>query len=209
MKARPPNSFRKPPRHVPTLTEVVTEMPVSAPVMAAAEEAEADPAAAKTAQAQVQAVPSVPGQPGPETASALDEEAAPASEPAAPALPEVSAAPAFLVAPAGIFAPAPSASPVHAAVAPNLPLAAPGADPVAPRRLWLPDVLEEAVVHRVMQRVDIGLDQRLRDAIATVVQEQTRSLLPRLREEVESVVRQVVYEAMAEEVADRPGRKPH
>ena len=98
---------------------------------------------------------------------------------------------------------------MHAAVAPNLPLAAPGADPVAPRRLWLPDVLEEAVVHRVMQRVDIGLDQRLREAIATVVQEQTRSLLPRLREEVESVVRQVVYEAMAEEVADRPGRKPH
>ena len=94
-------------------------------------------------------------------------------------------------------------------MAPNLPLAVPGADTVAPRRLWLPDVFEEAVVHRVMQRVDIGLDQRLREAIATVVQEQTRSLLPRLREEVESVVRQVVYEAMAEEVADRPGRKPH
>ena len=74
-------------------------------------------------------------------------------------------------------------------------------------RLWPPDVLEEAVVHRVMQRVDIGLEQRLRDAIATVVQEQTRSLLPRLREEVESVVRQVVYEAVADEVAADPARK--
>ena len=77
------------------------------------------------------------------------------------------------------------------------------------RELWLTDVLEEAVVHRVLQRVDIGLDQRLRDAIATVVQEQTRSLLPRLREEVESVVRQVVYEAMADEVANGSARKPH
>ena len=60
---------------------------------------------------------------------------------------------------------------------------------------------EEYVVHRVMQRVDVGLDQHLRDAIATVVTEQTRSLLPRLREEVESVVRHVVYEAVADELA--------
>ena len=60
---------------------------------------------------------------------------------------------------------------------------------------------EEYVVHRVMQRVDVGLDQRLRDAIATVLSEQTRSLLPRLREEVESVVRHVVYEAVADELA--------
>ena len=60
---------------------------------------------------------------------------------------------------------------------------------------------EEYVVHRVMQRLDVALDQRLRDAIATVVNEQTRSLLPRLREEVESVLRQVVYEAVADELA--------
>ena len=60
---------------------------------------------------------------------------------------------------------------------------------------------EEYLVHRVMQRVDVGLDQHLRDAIATVLAEQTRSLLPRLREEVESVVRQVVYEAVADELA--------
>ena len=66
---------------------------------------------------------------------------------------------------------------------------------------WFPDVLEEALVHRVMQRIDIGLEQRLRDAIATVLQEQTRSLLPRLREEVESVVRQVICEAVADEMA--------
>ncbi|MGB3879332.1 MAG: hypothetical protein WA955_02040 [Diaphorobacter nitroreducens] len=79
------------------------------------------------------------------------------------------------------------------------PLAAPA--PVAPLPAGLPYGFEEYVVHRVMQRVDVVLDQRLREAIAVVVQEQTRSMVPRLREEVESVVRQAVYEAVAEELA--------
>lgn len=77
--------------------------------------------------------------------------------------------------------------------------------PDAPAALAAPAVpedTEEAIVHRVMQRVDMALDQRLREAIALVVQEQTRSLLPRLREEVESVLRQTVYEAVAEELAE-------
>ncbi|MBF5004275.1 hypothetical protein [Diaphorobacter caeni] len=65
----------------------------------------------------------------------------------------------------------------------------------------LPDGYEEYVVHRVMQRVDVLLEQRLREAIALVIQEQTRSIVPRLREEVESVVRQSVYEAVADELA--------
>lgn len=74
--------------------------------------------------------------------------------------------------------------------------------PTAPTAaLQRPEGIEELLVHRVMQRVDVELDQRLRDAIATVVQEQTRSVLPRLREEIESVVRQVVYEAVADELA--------
>ena len=72
---------------------------------------------------------------------------------------------------------------------------------VTPTARLLQPGFEEYVVHRVMQRVDVGLEQHLRDAIATVVQEQTRSLLPRLREEVESVVRHVVYEAVADELA--------
>lgn len=66
--------------------------------------------------------------------------------------------------------------------------------------LQLPEGFEEHLVHRVMQRVDVELDLRLRDAIATVVQEQTRSMVPRLREEVESVVRHAVYEAVAQEL---------
>ncbi len=83
-----------------------------------------------------------------------------------------------------------------------LPSDAPAAlTPVVPAPV-VPEGTEEAIVHRVMQRVDMALDQRLREAIALVVQEQTRSLLPRLREEVESVLRQTVYEAVAEELAE-------
>lgn len=70
----------------------------------------------------------------------------------------------------------------------------------------LPDGFEEHMVHRVMQRVDVMLEKRLREAIALVVQEQTRSVLPRLREEIESVVRHSVYEAVAEELAG--GQQP-
>ena len=54
---------------------------------------------------------------------------------------------------------------------------------VRPPARSLPEGTEEYMVHRVMQRVDVVLDQRLREAIATVVQEQTRSVLPRLRED--------------------------
>jgi hypothetical protein len=88
--------------------------------------------------------------------------------------------------------------------APAMPVAAAAAGPNAGQPAAaraLPEGMEEYMVHRVMQRVDVVLDQRLRDAIAIVVQEQTRSVLPRLREEIESVVRHAVYEAVADELA--------
>lgn len=59
---------------------------------------------------------------------------------------------------------------------------------------------EEQLVHRVMQRVDALLEQRVRQAVAHVIEEQTRSLLPRLREELDSVVRGSVSEALAQEL---------
>lgn len=65
-----------------------------------------------------------------------------------------------------------------------------------------PQGLEECMVHRVMQRVDVMLDQKLHDAIALVVEEQIRTLMPRLREEIESVVDSVVRPAVCEAVAD-------
>jgi hypothetical protein len=72
-----------------------------------------------------------------------------------------------------------------------------------------PQVTEEYLVHRLMQRVDLVLDQRLKEAISLVVQEQTRSIVLRLREEVETVVRQAVYEAVEDELAQQvKGKEP-
>lgn len=98
---------------------------------------------------------------------------------------------------AGVVPAPPPSSPVPAV--PSVPLV-----PQPARRL--PDDIEEQLIHRVMQRVDVVLDLRLREAIATVVQEQTRSIGPRLREEVESVVRDAVYEAVAQELSGSEGK---
>lgn len=115
------------------------------------------------------------------------------------------------VAPVGEVVPADLVVPVVQAVvaeAAAAPTPASPAMPTAPtmESIWdshAQQVTEEYLVHRLMQRVDLVLDQRLRDAIATVVQQQTRSIVVRLREEVESVVRQAVYEAVADELAFR------
>lgn len=60
---------------------------------------------------------------------------------------------------------------------------------------------EEQLVHRIMQRVDLSLERRLREAIATTVLDQTRLLAPLLREEIELVVRESVSQALAEELS--------
>lgn len=94
-------------------------------------------------------------------------------------------------------------APAHAAPATPTPPSAALPEGLAAPTLTAADFsgIEEMVIHRIIQRVDVVLDQRLREAIATVVQEQTRSMVPRLREEVESVVRHAVYEAVADELA--------
>jgi len=60
---------------------------------------------------------------------------------------------------------------------------------------------QEQLIRRVMQRVDLTLERRLREAIAATVIEQTRSIGPLLREEIEQVVRQTVSQAFAEEAS--------
>jgi hypothetical protein len=60
---------------------------------------------------------------------------------------------------------------------------------------------EEQIVHRVMQRIDLTLDRRLREAIGATVLEHTRLLGPLLREEIEAAVRQTVSQALAEELS--------
>ena len=63
-----------------------------------------------------------------------------------------------------------------------------------------PVQLEDQIVHRVMQRVDLVLERRLREAVAQVILSQTQTLGPRLREEIELVVRESVSQAVAHEL---------
>ena len=69
-----------------------------------------------------------------------------------------------------------------------------------------PSLSQEQLIQRVMQRVDLTLDRRLREAIAATVLEQTRALGPALREEIEAVVRETVAQAFEDEIA-QPKRK--
>jgi hypothetical protein len=62
--------------------------------------------------------------------------------------------------------------------------------------------LQDDLVQRVMQRVDLLLERRVREAVATgASSSRHQDLLPQLREEIESVVRHAVYEAVADELA--------
>ncbi|HVE52295.1 MAG TPA: hypothetical protein VNB23_02800 [Ramlibacter sp.] len=69
-----------------------------------------------------------------------------------------------------------------------------------------PGVSQEQIAQRVLQRVDLVLERRVREAIATVVLEQSKLLTPLLRERIEGVVRQVVAEAVADEMQARAQR---
>lgn len=54
-----------------------------------------------------------------------------------------------------------------------------------------------ALVQHIMKQVDGVLDRRLREAISRQVLVQSQVLTPRLREEIESLVRHSVAEALA------------
>lgn len=185
---------KTPPRFVPTLTEVV-QVPGVVPGVAS------DPTAARIADTSSMHHPRAPVVQPPSVRQGMVPPATGAS-PVRPLTPSLAAPAAAL--PAGAsrtLSPSASMRAGTQQVQPA-PVAKPPPSPsVLSTVRASSEGLEEYMVHRVMQRVDVVLDQRLRDAIATVVQEQTRSVLPRLREEIESVVRNAVYEAVAEELA--------
>lgn len=76
--------------------------------------------------------------------------------------------------------------------------------PAVPARAAV-EQFEDQIIHRVMQRVDVALERSLHDAVAAMVLQHTHALVPRLREEIEFVVRQAVADAVARELA---GRQP-
>ena len=67
--------------------------------------------------------------------------------------------------------------------------------------------IENQLVQRVLQRVDITLERRLREALGQLILEQTERLVPQLREEIESVVRQSISQAFAQEL-DNDKKRP-
>lgn len=68
--------------------------------------------------------------------------------------------------------------------------------------------LEEQLLHRVMQRVDLRLEERLSDVVAAAVQAQLDLMVPRLRNEIEDVLRTLVTESLALELQEKPGSNP-
>lgn len=80
----------------------------------------------------------------------------------------------------------------------------PAALPAVDAAAATPTLSQEEMVRRVMERVDATFEQRLREALAAAVIEQTRALGPLLREQIEAVVRQAVAEAFQEEAARPP-----
>ena len=63
--------------------------------------------------------------------------------------------------------------------------------------------LQEQMVHRVMQRVDLTLDRLLRETVGRLVLEHTQALAPSLRDEIEIMVRQSVNQAFEQELASQ------
>lgn len=66
-----------------------------------------------------------------------------------------------------------------------------------------PSFSEEEMTQRVLQRVDLVLDRRLREAIGSVILEQTSALGPMLRARLEAVVREAVSDALVQEMQSR------
>ena len=69
------------------------------------------------------------------------------------------------------------------------------------------EALQRQIVQRVLHRVDVTLDRRLREAVGALVMEQTQNLAPLLREHIEIAVRDAVRQALALEEINTPAGK--
>ncbi len=70
--------------------------------------------------------------------------------------------------------------------------------------------LEEELLHRVLQRIDLTLEERMTETVSAAVAQQLDAMLPPLRAEIERVLRALVVEALAQELAEdtRPAPSP-
>jgi hypothetical protein len=59
---------------------------------------------------------------------------------------------------------------------------------------------EEALVLRVLQRLELTLDAQVRQVVASALEEQMKELAPRIRQRVDNAVRKAVTQAVAGEL---------
>ena len=107
--------------------------------------------------------------------------------------------------PLGAASAAPASAPPPPAVDPAEAVALPPAEQRSEAEIVR---LEEQLLHRVLQRVDLSLEERLSDTVSAAVQQQLDAMVPLLREEIEAVLRALVIEAMAAELSENTGSTP-
>lgn len=73
----------------------------------------------------------------------------------------------------------------------------------------MPQPDAQRIIERVMQQLEPTLEARLRDVLGAVVAEHMRALEPRLWQEVEQTVLDVVTQAVTAELESRPGNAGH
>lgn len=113
-------------------------------------------------------------------------------------------------------APVAEAAPAQVPVQPEALAAAPPIEPAQAVALspqaQLSEVqalrLEEQLLHRVLQRIDLSLEEQISDAVSAAVQHHLDTMIPRLRDEIEVVLRTLVSEALADELSENPGSTP-
>lgn len=59
---------------------------------------------------------------------------------------------------------------------------------------------EEALMHRVLQRLELTLDEQIRQVVTAALEEQMKELAPRIRQRVDNAVRKAVTQAVAGEL---------
>lgn len=66
--------------------------------------------------------------------------------------------------------------------------------------------LEEALIERVLMRLELTLDAQVQKVVADALQEQMKDLAPRIRQRVDNAVRKAVTQALAAETRPSAGR---
>jgi hypothetical protein len=79
-------------------------------------------------------------------------------------------------------------------------------DPVPAVDMQPPLLDSDAIIERVLQRLDLSLEDKVRSVIETLVEEHIREVEPRLKQKVGVAVRAAVSKAVAAEVKEQQAK---